>query len=54
MTPLRAAPGTDPYDVTQRFRRGGTGGADALEITVEPQGERWVVTDLRPTRIVIE
>ncbi len=52
--PLRAAPGTDAYDVTQRYRRGGTGGADALEITVMPQGERWVVDDLRPTRIVIE
>jgi hypothetical protein len=53
-SPLRAAPGTDPYDITQRYRRGGTGGADALEITVVPQGERWVVDDLRPTRIVIE
>jgi len=54
LSPLRAAPGTDPYDITQRFRRGGAGGADALEITVTPQGERWVVDDLRPTRIVIE
>jgi len=51
---LRAAPGTDPNDVTQRFRRGGSGGADALEITVERAGDRWVVADLRPTRIVIE
>ena len=55
ISPLRAAPGTDAFDATQRYRRGGSnGGADALEITVVPQGERWVVDDLRPTRIVIE
>jgi len=52
--PLRAAPGTALFDVTQRYRRGGADGSDALEITVERQGDRWVVADLRSTRIVIE
>ena len=51
---LRAAPGTDARDKTQRFRRGGSDGSDGLEITVAAQGERWVVADLRPTRLVIE
>lgn len=54
ISPLRAAPGTDARDKTQRYRRGGGGGSDGLEITVEQAGERWVVADLRPTRLVIE
>jgi hypothetical protein len=54
ITPLRAAPGTAATDRTQRYRRGGSGGSDGLEVTLEPQGERWVVADLRPTRLVIE
>jgi hypothetical protein len=51
---LRATPGSDAMDRTQRFRRGGSGGSDGLEITLDAQGERWVVSDLRPTRLVIE
>jgi len=54
ITPLRAAPGTTASDLTQRYRRGGSGGSDGLEITLEPRGESWVVADLRPTRLVIE
>jgi len=54
ITPLRAAPGTLATDRTQRYRRGGSGGSDGLEVTLAPQGERWVVSDLRPTRLVIE
>jgi hypothetical protein len=54
IVPLRAAPGTTAGDRTQRFRRGGGGGSDGLEITLDQQGERWVVADLRPTRLVIE
>lgn len=51
---LRAALGTDAMDRTQRFRRGGAGGSDGLEVTLDPRGEGWVVADLRPTRLVIE
>jgi hypothetical protein len=54
ITPLRAAPGTAATDRTQRYRRGGSDGSDGLEVTLEPRGERWVVADLRPTRLVIE
>ena len=54
IAPLRAAPGTAATDKTQRYRRGGSGGSDGLEITLAQQGDRWVVADLRPTRLVIE
>ncbi len=49
--PLRAAPGTLATDVTQRYR---TGGTEAIEVTLTNTGERWVVSDVRPTRIVLE
>ena len=51
---LRAAPGTTAMDLTQRYRRGGSGGSDALEITLQKRADSWVVADLRPTRLVIE
>ena len=54
IVPLRAAPGTLASDLTQRYRRGGSGGSDGLEITLAPRDASWVVADLRPTRLVIE
>ncbi len=49
--PLRAAPGTTATDLTQRFR---TTGSDAVEVTLEPSGDHWVVADVRAAQIVIE
>ena len=49
--PLRAAPGTTALDPTQRYRAGGT---NAVEVTLEPAGDHWVVGDIRATQIIIE
>jgi hypothetical protein len=49
--PLRAALGTTATDLTQRYR---IGAQDAIEVTLEPRGERWVVVDLRETTLAIE
>jgi hypothetical protein len=48
---LRAAPGTGPDDVTQRYR---TVGSEGIEVTFEQRGDRFVISDLRAARIVIE
>jgi hypothetical protein len=52
--PFRAAPGTLPEDLTQRYRRSGGQPGEAIEVSFEPRGDGWVVSDLRPTRVVIE
>ncbi len=49
--PLRAALGTTATDLTQRYR---IGPQHAIEVTLEPRGERWVVVDLRETTLAIE
>ena len=49
--PLRAAPGTNATDLTQRYR---IGGSQAIEVTLSNASGRWVVEDIRPTQIVIE
>jgi len=48
---LRPAPGTGPDDVTQRYR---TVGSEGIEVTFEPRGDRFVISDLRASRIEIE
>jgi hypothetical protein len=49
--PLKAAPGTNAMDATQRYRIGGN---QAIEVTLSNASGRWVVEDIRPTQIVIE
>jgi hypothetical protein len=51
VAPLRAALGTTATDLTQRYR---IGSRDAIEVTLEPRGQRWVVVDLRATTLAIE
>ncbi|MEP7029256.1 MAG: hypothetical protein ABI960_11730 [Candidatus Eisenbacteria bacterium] len=50
-TPLRAALGTTARDLTQRYR---TNGSEAVEVTLEPAGDHWVVADVRASQLVIE
>ena len=51
IAPLRAALGTTATDLTQRYR---IGSRQAIEVTLEPRGARWIVVDLRETTLAIE